>query len=385
MSIDSTATVRSFVVIAGVSRSIVNFRGPLIRSLIDEGIQVHAIAPSISENKLVVSKLNKWGVKYYDVPLKRAGLNPVDDLKAFFVLHRLIKQIQPDLVLAYTVKPVVYGMLASWLAKVPKRFALITGLGYAFTGESRGKRKLIKKLARLFYRTVLARVNLVFFQNPDDESYFRESGLLKNNVPSRIVNGSGIDLNHFSRTPLEQRDPVFLLIARLIGDKGVREFVAAARRIRKSYPSTVFRIVGSIDDNPDSIRKEELDQWQREGAIEYLGKLEDVRPAIAESSVYVLPSYREGTPRTVLEAMAMGRPVITTDAPGCRETVVNGYNGYLVGVKSEEDLFQAMRHFIIRPDLISLMGSRSYQIAVDKYDVNKVNREMLAGMGLLKP
>jgi len=174
----------------------------------------------------------------------------------------------------------------------------------------------------------------------------------------------------------------FLLIARLLGDKGVREYANAARKVKLQYPQVSFKLVGWIDDNPDAIGQHELDEWVNSGTLEFLGKLADVRPAIASSNVYVLPSYREGTPRTVLEAMAMGRPVITTDVPGCRETVVDGDNGFLVSVQAVDELASAMVQFIEEPQLAARMGERSRLIAEEKYDVHKVNEIMLSGMGI---
>ena len=172
------------------------------------------------------------------------------------------------------------------------------------------------------------------------------------------------------------------MIARLLGDKGVREYAKAASQIRTQYPNTEFGLVGWLDENPDAISKTELDDWVADGSITYHGRLDDVRPTIAESSVYVLPSYREGTPRTVLEAMAMGRPIITTDAPGCRETVIDGENGFLVEVKSVDALVKAMQRFVDEPELANRMGKRSREIAEEKYDVHKVNAVMLREMGI---
>src|SRR5690606_16183323 len=189
----------------------------------------------------------------------------------------------------------------------------------------------------------------------------------------------------FKYVPLPKGPTVFLLIARLLGDKGVREYVAAAREIHKHHPEVVFRLVGSLDQNPDSVRPDEVESWQEDGTIEYLGRLDDVRPSIEACSVYVLPSYREGTPRTVLEAMAMGRPIITTDAPGCRETVINGENGFQVPVQSVDALVEAMLKFIEDPTLAPRMGARAREIAEEKYDVHKVNAVMLREMGITPP
>ena len=197
-----------------------------------------------------------------------------------------------------------------------------------------------------------------------------------------MVNGSGVDLDEFGPEPPPAAGNCFLIICRFLGNKGVREYAQAAHRVRLRHPNAVFCLAGWIDDNPDAIAESELDAWVQSGDIEYLGRLEDVKPALRECSVYVLPSYREGTPRTVLEAMAIGRPVITTDAPGCRETVTDGENGFLVPVKSVGALVEAMQRFIDNPDLAAEMGKRSREIAEEKYDVHKVNKVMLRDMGI---
>lgn len=211
--------------------------------------------------------------------------------------------------------------------------------------------------------------------------------LLDADKPTVVVNGSGVNVQDFDVMPLPKDDAgvvkaSFLLIARLLGDKGVREYAESARIIKAQYPEAEFHLVGWIDDNPSAISKADLDEWIADSLLKYWGKLSDVRPAIAASSVYVLPSYREGTPRTVLEAMAMGRAIITTDAPGCRETVSHGVNGYLVGVKSVDDLVQCMQYFIEDPKLIEYMGQRSREIALNKYDVHQVNKHMMAEMDI---
>jgi len=196
-----------------------------------------------------------------------------------------------------------------------------------------------------------------------------------------VLNGSGVDVAAFNVVPLPS-EPAFLLIARLLGDKGVREYVQAAREIRLVRPGVKFLLVGWIDENPDAIRQSELNAWIQEGVVEFLGRMADVRPAIAKASVYVLPSYREGTPRTVLEAMAMGRAIITTDAPGCRETVVDGLNGLLVPVREVAPLVAAMQHFLDSPRLLSSMGQQSRRLVIEKFDVHKVNAVMLNEMGI---
>lgn len=336
-------------------------------------------APDLSATSPIRLELEARGVTVHEIPLRRTGTNPLADLQLVLNLVRLMARIRPDRVLGYTIKPVIYGTLAATFARVPKRFALITGLGYAFQGD--GKRGLLRSLVQRLYSLALRSTHKTFFQNPDDESLFRTLKLLPASVPSCVVNGSGVDVVAFKVAPLPAGTR-FLLIARLLGDKGVREYVEAARKVRDRYPETVFTLVGWIDENPDAIGKNELDAWIKEGVIEYLGRLRDVRPAIADCSVYVLPSYREGTPRTVLEAMAMGRAIITTDAPGCRETVVDGDNGVLVPVKAVDDLADAMLRFIEQPELAARMGQRARRIAEEKYDVHRVNAVMLREMGI---
>ena len=227
----------------------------------------------------------------------------------------------------------------------------------------------------------MRKVEKVFFQNPDDESLFQNLGIIKtSDNKSVVVNGSGVDLKKFNTSPFPTKIQ-FLLIARLLGDKGVREYFKAAKAVREKRPDIKFGLVGWIDNHPDAISKQELDERIDAGDIFFYGRMDDVKPAISESSVYVLPSYREGTPRTVLEAMAMGRPIITTDAPGCKETVKDGINGYIVKVKSSQALVKAMFSFIEQPELIESMGNNSRKIAEDKYDVDKVNKHMMLEMG----
>lgn len=370
-----------FLLIASFPDSLIKFRGPLIDSLLEADKEVHIAVPDLEPNGDVAFALARKGVCIHSVPLQRTGLNPLKDLRLLLSLITLMWRLRPRFVLSYTIKPVVYGSLAAWFTGVKHRFALITGLGYAFTGTASGKRALLRRLIQCLYRFSLRRTHRVFFQNPDDEALFRKLGLLPGSVPSFIVNGSGVDVAEYAITPLPDK-LCFLLIARLLGDKGIREYAEAARSVKAEHPEIVFRLVGWIDDNPDAIGQSELDQWVNSGHLEFLGKLDDVRPAISNCTVYVLPSYREGTPRTVLEAMSMGRAVITTDAPGCRETVVDGYNGLLVPVKDVDALATAMIKLIESPALAAKMGKRSRSIAEAKYDVSKVNAAMLEGMGI---
>lgn len=366
------------LVVGGIARSLVNFRGPLLKVMIAAGHEIVAAAGAQTVD--VTAELQKIGVRFFPVPLARAGLNPLADLQTLFALRRLIRIEKPDCVLAYTAKPVIYSNLAVRGFPGTRVYSMITGLGYGF-GAHNLRQRMTGQLVQTLYRAALKNTSGVFFQNPDDREEFLGRGLLALDAPVTLINGSGVDLDWYAPQPLPQ-EPRFLLIARLLADKGIREYVAAARILKERYPQAQFRIAGNTDANPLSISAAELKAWQAEGVIEYLGTLDDVRPAVADTQVYVLPSYREGTPRTVLEAMAMGRSIITTDAPGCRETVVEGENGFLVPIKDAEALATAMEQFILEPDLATRMGSASLQLARDKYDVHKVNAAIMQGMGL---
>ncbi len=380
----AAARVNLALLVGSTAESFINFRVPLIAALLAKGLDVHVAAPDLPADSPVRHQLEAMGLKVHQVPMMRTGTNPVADLRTAWALWRLMLKIRPEMVLGYTIKAVICGTLAAWLARVPKRFSLISGLGYAFQGG--GQRSRLQALVQVLYGLALARSNRVFFQNPDDLALFQDRGILKPHTPVCVVNGSGVDLTRFIVQPLPdgavQGAVKFLFIGRLLGDKGVREYAEAARMLKRSHPQVTCALVGWIDSNPNAIGKTELDEWVRDGSIEFLGRLNDVRPAIEACSVYVLPSYREGTPRTVLEAMAMGRAIITTDAPGCRETVVDGENGFLVPVQDTEALAHAMRRFLEEPALQVSMGAKSRQIAEYKYNVHEVNRVMLAGMGV---
>jgi glycosyltransferase involved in cell wall biosynthesis len=302
-------------------------------------------------------------------------MNPCSDLLSLATYISLFRNLRPDVYFGYTAKPVIYGVLAAWLAGVPRRVAMITGLGYGFQGNSR--RAFLRAVVTNLYRAALSRATNVIFQNPDDLQTFQSLRLLPLRSKTSVVNGSGVDLARFQPHPLPQGPLVFLMIARLLGDKGVREYVNAARLIAKEHPEVRFLLVGPRDLGPDAIPAAELAQWVSEGIIAYLGEQRDVRPFLAACSVYVLPSYREGTPRSVLEAMATGRPVITTDAPGCRQTVEEGVNGFLVRPKTAGAVADAVRRFVEDPGLIPRMADASLFRVRTLFDVRDVNRIIL--------
>ncbi|MBS0458885.1 MAG: glycosyltransferase, partial [Proteobacteria bacterium] len=276
----------SVLLIASFAESVPTFRGALIRAMRDAGMEVDVAVPLIENSPGLQDGLAAHGVTAHGIPLRRTGTNPLADLTLVLALYRLIRKLRPTVTLPYTIKPVIYGTIAAWLAGVPRRYALITGLGYAFTDKRRG---LLTRIIGMLYRFALGKAHKVFFQNPDDESLFRSRGLLPRSVPSVVVDGSGVDVATFAVVALLSGQPRFLMIGRLLGDKGVREYAEAARRIKARHPAVQFRLAGWIDTNPDAINQAELDDWVADGTLEFLGKLDDVRPAIAASTVYVLP------------------------------------------------------------------------------------------------
>lgn len=377
-----TGSDMRILIIASLSKSLRNFRGALIEALGAAGHEVHCAAPELLQDRATCDWLRARTVICHDLPLARTGLSVSSDLRTLVHLFRMMRRIHPDLVLAYTIKPVIWGMIAAWLARVPRRVALITGLGYAFVGDARGRKAAIRWLVSQLYAAALRRATLVFFQNPDDRDDFARWGILPKTTKVVLVNGSGVDTDFFALSDLPDPPLRFVLIARLLRDKGIREYAEAAAYLRQTHPEMECHLVGPLDSNPEAIDESEVLAWQEAGQVAWHGRLSDVRPAIAAAHVYVLPSYREGTPRSVLEAMSMGRPIITTDAPGCRETVREGVNGFLIPVRDAEALATAMERFLLEPERVAQMGAESRRIAVEKYDVHKVNAVMFRAMGL---
>ena len=367
---------------ASFSPSLRNFRGAFIEALCQRGHEIHAAAPGLIADAEVRDWLENRGVVCHDSPLSRSGLNPLADVMTLWHQICLMRRIHPDVFFGYTIKPVIWGVIAARITGVPKRVALITGLGYAFTGNPGGLRGGVRSIARILYRAALKHATLVFFQNPDDRDEFDRLKLLQPYVSVKVVAGSGVDTMHFSQQPLPSLPVRFLLIARLLGDKGIREYVLAARKVRLSRANTEFHLIGGFDPSPDGISEEEVARWSAAGDVVWHGHLSDVRRAIADAHVYVLPSYREGTPRTVLEAMSIGRPIITANSPGCRETVLPNINGVLVPIRNAEALERAMLEFVDDPKRIYRMSIQSRRIAEEKYDVHKVNAAMIEAMEL---
>lgn len=375
------ATVR-IAIIGTISSSMVSFRGPLIRALVDAGHEVYAFA--IDYDEVTEARVLAFGAEPVRYHMDRTGTHPLRDLRTTWELMWLFRKHHIDLVFSYFIKPVVYGSIAAVIAGVPRRYALLPGLGYAFTDsglEQTPRQRLLASLLTRMLRIALAWNERLFLYNLDDVAEVERLGLVD---PEKVecVNGTGIDLTVYLPA-LPIGEPVtFLLAARLLTEKGIREYVAAALMVKQKYPQTCFELLGGIDTNPGALSEAEVMAWVQEGVLEWPGHVPDVRPWLERASVYVLPSYREGIPRSTQEAMAMARPIITTDAPGCRETVIDGFNGFLVPVRDVEALAEKMMRFIEHPQLIETMGQASRKLAEERFDVHKINTRLLQVMGL---
>lgn len=371
-------------IIGTTAASILGFRRDLILSLVQQGYQVYTFATDFTPaQKQQVIALGAIPVDY---SLSRAGLNPLADLKTLLQLKRLLKDIQPDIVFSYFSKPVIYGTLAAALAKVPRRIAMLEGLGFVFTDQSAGpslKTKLIRRIQVMLYRVAFRFADRVIFLNPDDPIDLIERYKIKTSNVS-VLGGIGLNLADYPYSSAPVQPVRFIFIGRLLAEKGVNEYIAAAQLVRQRYPEAEFVMLGGLDEaNPGGLTREELEMHTAKGTVIYPGHVDNVDEWVAGSSIFVLPSsYREGVPRSTQEAMAIGRAVITTDVPGCRETVVDGVNGFFVPPWSPEQLAEKMICFIEQPELIEQMGKESYRIAQEKFDAQEVN-ERLVGM-LLK-
>jgi len=369
------AAPRRVVLAANSSWNIVNFRAGLIEALKREGYEPVVVAPL---DEAAESRMGELGVERIVVGIERSGLNPIADLRLLGEYRRILKRLRPAAFLGFTIKPNIYGCIAARSLGVPA-IANISGLGTVFI-----KRGALLALVTRLYRFALSRAAVVFFQNPDDRALFIERRMVRPEQ-ARLLPGSGVDLERFAPAPQPLSPPTFLLIARLLGDKGVREFVEAARMLRPGLPEARFQLLGPIDGgNRTAISRAELEEWIAQGLVDYLGETDDVRPYVAAASAVVLPSYREGLPRSLLEAAAMARPLIATDVPGCREVVEDGTNGFLCRVRDSESLAKAMKNLAEMPvSRRSAMGEAARRKVQDQFSETVVIRAYLDALDTL--
>lgn len=357
--------------------SIFWFRMDMMKEFLSRGHEVYAIANEPEE--LWKQRFFENGITYRQIITSRNSVNPLQDLHTFRSIKQILREIQPDKLFTFQAKTVIYGGIAANLLGIKETYPLIAGVGSLFLKDDL-RTKLLRRVLVTEYKLGMKHSAAVFFQNTDDEKTFRDYGIIRKQKV-QLLNGSGVNVDHF--LPADMPDScTFLCISRLIRDKGVYEYLQACREIRIRHPQVRCLLVGPYDTNPSALKPEELQQFVEDGSIEYFGNQDDVRPFLAQCSVYVLPSYREGTPKTVLEAMACGRAVITTDVPGCRETVKDGENGFLIPAKDVGALIEKMEYMLGHREDVVRMGRIGRSTAEAVFDVRKVNAVICDIMGV---
>lgn len=365
-------------ILGNQARSVYLFWRVLMQHMLAAGHTVFCLLPG--GDPVTEESIKGLGVRVVNYRLDRKGINPVHDVVTFLDLKRILGQERPDLLFATTIKPVIYGCMAAKLVRIPHVYATITGLGYAFEADTFLK-KCINRLSIFLYHTALKGIEGVFFQNKDDAALFRKTGILTPFARVLFARGTGVDTERFAPAPQpEGAKYTFLVVGRLLEAKGYREYAEAASMLRKKWPDAVFQILGPRETGLGSIPPEELDGWQKDGSVVYLGEAKDVRPHVAAANVIVLPSWREGTPTSIMEAMSMGRACVVTDVPGCREVVKDGVNGFLCPVKNPGALAAAMEKFLKDPSLAPSLGEAGRRIAVEEFDAQKVADRILRDM-----
>lgn len=368
------------------SHTLLGFRGKLIEELVKRN-EVHVFTPKI-HHKSVAEKLKKLNVVVHENNLWGSNVSVLSDLKYIASLYKLIRTVKPDIFFPYTFKPIIYGTIVSKLCKVNRITPMLTGLGYNFT-DSETKKNLVSRITKMLLKFSLSankRVDIIF-QNQDDCKKLLLEKIINLKHKVHVVNGSGVDLSDYVYSEPETKNVSFLMIARLINAKGIREFYEAAKLVKLNFPNAKFKLIGAYDDNIDAIGEELYQKIKSGDIIEYIGEVNDVKPYIKEASVVVLPSYYgEGVPRCLLEGMAMGRPIITCNSAGCRETITvlpSGKNGFLIPIKDISALANSMKHYLSNTMDIILNGRNGRIFAQQKFDVNLVNAQMLKIMQVL--
>lgn len=360
-----------------------HFRGGLIRAMVRAGHDLHLLVPAgegvlghFDEESAALSSL---GAQVHTYPLRRASISPIHDLVTLWHVFRKIGIVEPDVLLAYMMKPVVYGMLSALILRVGKRYALLDGLGFAFTENGRANNAVAARVTRLLLALALRAAQRVLLLNSDDRNDLIRHGVLAPNKPFSIIAGTGLDLEHFDGPMADVNSRRFVMISRLLRDKGVREFAEAARLVKQRRPDATFVLIGDVDMAPGAISRDEVAGWTW---LQYVGKIGDVRPFLQDCLAYVLPSYREGRPRTVMEAMAMRRACIVTDVPGCRECIEHEATGLIVPPQNPETLKDAMMRYLEQPQLAIVHGIEARKRAECEYDLEAVNLSVLKALSI---
>lgn len=363
---------KKLLLIGPKTDAVVNFRGDLICDIKAKDYDVVVVVPEDNNKDF----FKKHGVKVRLINLKKNSLSPANAINYCKNLQRIIEDEKPDKVFSFTIKSVIFGSIAANRAGVKEIYSLICGLGMIFCSETL-KARVLRLAGCKLYKYALKYNKKVIFQNQDDINEFVGRGLVEKKK-CELVNGSGVNLKKFAKNKIPSGPVSFLMVSRVLKEKGVMEYFKAANIVKEKYPEAKFVYVGAIDRNKNAVNMETLRPFVREGIVEYVPETHEVEKFVAKCSVFVLPTYyREGIPRTILEALAMGRPVLTTDTPGCRETVVEGENGWFVKVKRADSLAEKMIWAIEHQDELQKMGNKSYKMCLDKFTIEKINKRML--------
>lgn len=367
-------------IIGNSAESLLNFRSSLIRRLAERGHEVAAFAPDF--NPATRQATEQLGAMPYGFPLSRGGTSPFADLGTLRALRSALANLRPDAVLSYFIKPAIYGNLAAAMAGVPRRIVMLEGLGYGFAeGNLSVRRRVVATTVNWLLRLSLSKAHAALVLNEDDRAVLAGLAGVNNR---KVVNmgGIGVELSHFTPAPVRERATTFAMAARLIVEKGVNDYVEAARRIGAQGSCARFLLLGDVDDNPHSLTHEQVAGWQKEGVIEWPGRVSNIQDWLRQADVFVLPSfYREGVPRSTQEAMALGRAIITTDHVGCRDTVEDGVNGILVPPRDVDALVCAMRRLIDTPGLVQRMGRASRRLAEERFDAAAADKRIIDLLG----
>lgn len=370
-------SAKKILMIAPLSKSLVNFRGDLMRDIKKNGYDVVAVIPdNVNEDFF-----KENGIKVCLTNLDKNSFSVLNTIKYYYDLKKIIKEEKPNKVFSYTVKPVIFGSLAAYKAGVEEIYSLICGLGMLFCSTSL-KIKAIRFVVGRLYKHTLKYNKKVMFQNADDIDEFVKLGYVKK-TQCELINGSGVNMKRFVKNNLPKNKVSFLMVSRVLKEKGVMEYLEAAKIVKERYPDTKFSYIGQVDENKNALNLDSLKLYTDSDIVEYVPETKEVEKYVAKCSVFVLPSYyREGIPKTLIEATAMGRPIITTKTPGCKETVIEEKNGLFVKTRDAEDLAKKMIWMIEHKDELQEMGNKSYEICKEKFAMEIINKRMMGTMGV---
>ncbi len=369
--------------IANQARSTYIFWSVLMQNIQQLGHNVVCCVPAENDQQYI-NELRAQGVRVIMYPLQRKGINPLYDIKSFIALYNIARTEKAHKIFTSTIKPIIYGNIAAKLGGNGQIFSCITGLGFSFEPTDNILKKLFNKLVTWLYKIALGRTKCVFFQNMHDREIFLQENIISKHTKTALCNGTGVNIKHFYFHEHFPTRPTFLLVARLLKAKGIEDFAKAGAIIKQKYPQACFQVLGPEEQGYGSLNLSQVLAWQNSGHITYLGDAHDVRPFLTEASVVVLPSLREGLSCALMEAMSMGRPVVASDVPGCRELIINNKNGILVPPQNPVALAHALEQFILHPQNIASMGLAGRRMVEEHFDATYVAKQLLQHMKIVE-